>query len=125
MRPFDRLHPVVQHHVVNTLGWPDLRPLQEAAIEPILRGDDVLLLAPTAGGKTEAAVFPLLSRMEAEQWPGLSVLYVCPLKALLNNLQPRLASYAGWLGRSAPVWHGDTTAGTRKRQTAAAPVDCC
>ncbi|MGB8385609.1 MAG: helicase-related protein, partial [Dermatophilaceae bacterium] len=39
-----------------------------------------------------------------------------PLKALLNNLRPRLASYAGWLGRSAQVRHGDTTAGTRKRQ---------
>ena len=107
---------MLQHHVVNTLGWPALRPLQESAIEPILRGDDVLLLAPTAGGKTEAAVFPLLTRMESEQWPGLSVLYVCPLKALLNNLRPRLASYAGWLGRSAQVRHGDTTAGTRKRQ---------
>ena len=41
---------------------------------------------------------------------------MCPLKALLNNLRPRLASYAGWLGRSAQVRHGDTTAGTRKRQ---------
>ena len=53
---FDRLHPVVQHHVVNTLGWPALRALQEDSIAPILRGDDALLLAPTAGGKTEAAL---------------------------------------------------------------------
>ncbi len=39
------------------------------------------------------------------------MLYVCPLKALLNNLQPRLETYAGWLGRRAALWHGDTTAG--------------
>ena len=69
-RPFDRLHPVIQHHVVNTLGWPALRRLQESAIEPVLRGDDCLLIAPTAGGKTEAAMLPLLTRMENEQWRG-------------------------------------------------------
>ncbi|MDN5789365.1 MAG: DEAD/DEAH box helicase [Micrococcales bacterium] len=113
---FDLLHPVIQHHVVNTLGWHGLRPLQEQAIEPVLRGHDCLLIAPTAGGKTEAAMLALLTRMEQGQWPGLSVLYVCPLKALLNNLEPRLASYAGWLGREALVRHGDTTAGQRKRQ---------
>lgn len=116
VQQFDRLHPVIQHHVVNTLDWARLRPLQIAAIDPILRGQDVLLIAPTAGGKTEAAVLPLLTLMETEQWQGLSVLYICPLKALLNNLQPRLESYAGWLGRSALVRHGDTGAGARRRQ---------
>lgn len=45
--------PVLAHHVVNTLGWRSLRPLQEQAIEPVLAGEDALLLAPTAGGKTE------------------------------------------------------------------------
>src|SRR5688500_8146480 len=94
--PSAQLHAVVQHHVVNTLGWGSLRPLQRDAILPVLRGDDALLLAPTAGGKTEAAFFPLLSRMENEHWRGLSVLYVCPLRALLNNLEPRLAGYASW-----------------------------
>lgn len=43
------------------------------------------------------------------------MLYVCPLRALLNNLQPRLSGYAQWLGRAAEVRHGDTTAGQRKR----------
>ncbi len=110
-----QLHDAVQHHVVNTLGWTSLRPLQEHAIAPVLRGDDALLLAPTAGGKTEAALFPLLSRMETEHWRGLSVLYVCPLRALLNNLEPRLSSYASWTGRRVGLRHGDTTAGARKR----------
>src|SRR3954464_9273675 len=109
------LHDAVQHHVVNSLAWTSLRPLQEAAIGPVLRGDDALLLAPTAGGKTEAAFFPLLSRMENEHWRGLCVLYGCPPGALLNNLEPRLAGYASWTGRRVALRHGDTTAGARKR----------
>jgi ATP-dependent Lhr-like helicase len=113
---FYTLHPVVQHHIANTLGWGWLRPLQSESIGPVLGGSDCLLLAPTAGGKTEAALFPLLTRMAEEAWTGTSVLYVCPLRALLNNLEPRIASYAGWLGRTAAVRHGDTTAGARKRQ---------
>jgi ATP-dependent helicase Lhr and Lhr-like helicase len=111
----EQLHPVVAHHIVNTLGWPALRPLQNAAVAPIIAGDDALLLAPTAGGKTEAAIFPVLSAMAAQRWAGLSVLYVCPLRALLNNLEPRLAAYASWLGRRAALWHGDTRDATRRR----------
>ncbi len=111
----DRLHPALVHHLVNTLGWRELRPLQQEAIEPVLAGKDAVMLAPTAGGKTEAATFPLLSAMEQQNWQGLSVLYVCPLRALLNNLQPRLASYAAWLGRTAELWHGDVGAGPRGR----------
>ena len=118
---FDRLHPVVRYHVANTLGWPGLRPLQVHATEPVLRGDDCLLVAPTAGGKTEAAVLPLLSRMAHEEWSGVSVLYVCPLKALLNNLEPRLSRYASWVGRTASVRHGDTPAGARARQLSDRP----
>ncbi|MFI7394711.1 DEAD/DEAH box helicase [Streptomyces tendae] len=112
---FDLLDPVLGHHVVNTLGWHTLRPLQEQAVAPLLAGEDAVLLAPTAGGKTEAAVFPLLSRMNRRGWKGTSVLYVCPLKALLNNLYPRLETYAGWLGRSTGLWHGDITTARRRR----------
>ena len=94
---------------------PSLRALQEEAAGPVLDGTDALLLAPTAGGKTEAAVFPLLTAMETRRWSGLSVIYVCPLKALLNNLLPRLSAYAGWLGRRAAIWHGDVGAAARQR----------
>lgn len=83
---FDLLHSVVQHHIVNSLGWRELRPLRDQAIAPILAGEHVLALAPTAGGKTEAAVFPVLSQILTERRPGLATLYVCPLRALLNNL---------------------------------------
>ena len=111
----DRLHPVVVHHIVNSLGWQSLRELQDQAVGPVLDGADALLLAPTAGGKTEAAVFPLLTAMETQGWPDMSIIYVCPLKALLNNLLPRLETYAGWLGRRVAVWHGDVTASARQR----------
>lgn len=115
MSGFYSLHPVVQHHIVSTLGWPGLRPLQEASVDPLLSGSDAILLAPTAGGKTEAAVFPLLTRMVNEDWSGVSVLYVCPLKALLNNLENRLSMYAAWVGQTVAVWHGEVRAPKRKR----------
>ncbi|MGW0839095.1 DEAD/DEAH box helicase [Streptomyces sp. NPDC002787] len=117
----DRLDPVVLHHIVNTLGWPDLRPLQRAAITPLMDGQDAVLLAPTAGGKTEAACFPLLSAMAEQKWTGTSVLYLCPLKALLNNLVGRVDSYAQWLGRRAALWHGDTKESQRQRIRTEAP----
>jgi len=112
---FGGLHPVIRHHIVNTLGWNDLRPLQDDAVDPIRDGSDALLIAPTAGGKTEAAIFPLLTRMAEQGWTDVSVLYLCPLKALLNNLAPRLADYTGWLGRTAAVWHGDVDQAARRQ----------
>jgi ATP-dependent Lhr-like helicase len=113
--PADRLDPVILHHIVNSLGWPSLRPLQTAAIGPLLDGENAVLLAPTAGGKTEAAAFPLLTAMARHGWSGTSVLYLTPLRALLNNLQPRLHAYAQWLGRTAALWHGDTPEAERRR----------
>ncbi|MFF3733603.1 DEAD/DEAH box helicase [Streptomyces sp. NPDC002476] len=121
MSPLDALDPVLVHHIVNSLGWRGLRPLQEESIGPVMAGEDAILLAPTAGGKTEAASFPLLSRMTTDRWSGTSVLYVCPLKALLNNLLPRLEMYTGWIGRTAALWHGDVTTGRRKRILADRP----
>lgn len=122
MSSFDRLHPALQHHIVNSLGWPGLRPLQDATIEPILRGEHAILLAPTAGGKTEAACFPVFSRMLSEGWEGVSVLYLCPIKALLNNLLPRLEYYGHLLGRQVALWHGDVSA-SRKARIVADPPD--
>jgi ATP-dependent helicase Lhr and Lhr-like helicase len=115
MDAFELLHPGVQYHLANTLRWNGLRPTQAAAVAPILAGDDVLVLAPTAGGKTEAAMFPVLSRMATEDWQGVSVVYICPLRALLNNLQPRIDGYCRWLGRSAAVWHGDVGQSQRQK----------
>lgn len=118
---FSSLHPVLQHHIATTLRWPGLRPLQDAAVDPLVAGEDAVLLAPTAGGKTEAAFFPVLSRMSSEDFSGVSVLYLCPLKALLNNLEPRLSGYASWLGRRVGVWHGDVGQSARKKMLADPP----
>jgi ATP-dependent helicase Lhr and Lhr-like helicase len=115
------LAPALEYHVVNSLGWPDLRPLQRAAVAPVRSGGDALLLAPTAGGKTEAAVFPLISEMVEGDWSGLSVLYVTPLRALLNNLHPRLTGYAGWVGRRVGLWHGDVGPAARRAMIADPP----
>lgn len=115
MKAFDQLDPLVQHHIVNTLGWRELRPLQEESIQPITSGAHCLLLAPTAGGKTEAAIFPVLSRICSMNWTGLSVLYVCPLKALLNNLHHRLEHYCRMVGRRCELWHGDVGQSQRNR----------
>jgi len=120
---FDRLHPALQHHIVNSLGWSSLHPLQEQAIAPLLAGEHALLIAPTAGGKTEAAFFPLLSRMLTEDWRGLTLLYVCPLRALLNNLRVRLEHYGRLVGRRVGMWHGDVGQAERRR-IIEDPPDC-
>jgi ATP-dependent Lhr-like helicase len=118
---FERLHAALQYHIVNSMGWTGLRPTQADAVAPILEGQHCLILAPTAGGKTEAAIIPVLSHMATGEWPGASVLYVCPIKALLNNLESRLSRYAGFVGRTVQVWHGDIGQGTKARARRSAP----
>lgn len=121
MSSFHSLHPAVQHHVVNSLGWKDLRPFQEEAIPHILAGKHAIILAPTAGGKTEAVILPILSRMLSESWTGVSVLYLCPIKALINDLGIRLDRYLTLVGRRSEVWHGDVDQPRRKRMLAEPP----
>ena len=118
---FSRLNPSLRYHIVNTLGWPSLRPLQQEAIAPVLDGDHGLFLAPTAGGKTEAAIFPILTRITDEVWKPLSVLYLAPIRALLNNLLPRLEQYAGYTGHRVALWHGDVGQAERARIVAEPP----
>jgi ATP-dependent Lhr-like helicase len=104
---FDRLSGALQYQIVNTLGFSSLRPVQHLTIDAVLDGDDCVVLAPTAGGKSEAAFFPLLSRMNDEDWTPVSVVYLSPIRALLNNQETRLTTYAGLIGRRAFKWHGD------------------
>ncbi len=112
---FERLSGALQYQIVNTLGFRGLRPVQEHTIDAVLDGDDCVVLAPTAGGKTEAAFFPLLSRLETEDWRPVSVLYVSPIRALLNNQEDRVSRLAALIGRRATKWHGDVGDGERKR----------
>lgn len=120
---FESLHPAMQYHIVNSLGWRELRPFQEEVIPQVLAGKHLIVLAPTAGGKTEAAFFPVASRMLTEEWTGLSVLYICPIKALLNNLDVRLQGYCTLLGRRSALWHGDVKTSARKK-ILRDPPDC-
>ncbi|MGA3124606.1 MAG: DEAD/DEAH box helicase [Polyangiaceae bacterium] len=110
-----RLHPHVQHAIVNDLGWRSLRPVQELTIDAVLDGCNSVVLAPTAGGKTEAAIFPLLSRVLSENLKPVSILYVCPIRALLNNQEERLESYARMVGLDVFKWHGDVSDSRKQR----------
>lgn len=67
-----------------------LRPIQLAAIPEIVSGANVLLTAPTAGGKTEAVAAPICQRILDNRWPGLSALLITPTRALVNDLYARL-----------------------------------
>jgi ATP-dependent Lhr-like helicase len=117
----DRLHPTLRYVIASNLGWKQLRPVQEGAIPPILDGATTVVVAPTAGGKTEAAILPLLSRILDERWAPISVVYVAPLRALLNDLGHRIGDLANHLGLSVSVWHGDTSQGERRRIVATPP----
>ncbi|MBP3083663.1 DEAD/DEAH box helicase [Mycolicibacterium fortuitum] len=121
MSAFTGLDPAIEYHMVNSLGWTGLRPLQAASVDPVRAGSDCVLVAPTAGGKTEAAVFPLLSEMIEGKWSGTTILYVTPLRALLNNIHPRVSAYCSWLGRSAGLWHGDIGQSERRHMLAERP----
>ncbi|MBL8678388.1 MAG: DEAD/DEAH box helicase [Myxococcales bacterium] len=114
MDAFDRFSPALRYQIVNELRWTGLRPVQEASAHAILDGDNCVVLAPTAGGKTESALFPLLSAMDTEGWSGTSVLYVAPIRALLNNQDERIGRYARMIGRRAFTWHGDIKPAARK-----------
>ncbi len=115
MTPFERLSPALQYQIVNGLGYGELRPVQEASIADVIDGKNVVVLAPTAGGKTEAAFFPLLSAMDVDDWRPVSVVYLSPIRALLNNQEDRVAKLAGLVGRRAFKWHGDTAQSARRR----------
>ncbi|HEY5377147.1 MAG TPA: DEAD/DEAH box helicase [Polyangiaceae bacterium] len=110
-----RLHPHLQHAIVNDLGWRELRPVQSLTIDAVLDGANSVVLAPTAGGKTEAAIFPVLSQILTEQRKPVSVLYVCPIKALLNNQEERLRQYARMVGLDVFKWHGDVSASAKDK----------
>jgi ATP-dependent Lhr-like helicase len=115
MSAFDRLTPALQYQIVHTLGFQALREVQEQAIDAVLDGKNCVVLAPTAGGKTEAAFFPVLSAMDAADWRPISVIYLSPIRALLNNQEDRVARYAGVIGRRVFKWHGDVNQSARKK----------
>src|SRR5262245_52652737 len=82
---FYSLHPDVQRWVYDK-GWGTLKEIQERAIPVILSAkQDVILAAPTASGKTEAAFLPICSAIANDRHPSVETLYISPLKALIND----------------------------------------
>ena len=103
----DLLHTKVQA-IINRKGWTGLYPIQEEAIQVVLETDsDLIISAPTSAGKTEAGFLPVLSRIMDRQVNSFSVIYIAPLKALINDQFERLQGLLS--GSPVPVhrWHGD------------------
>lgn len=115
MSVFPRFSPRLQQAIVARLGWTSLRPVQEEAGEAIFDGKNAVVLAPTAGGKTEASMFPAISGLVEQPTEAVGVLYVAPIKALLNNQAERLGLYTEMVGLRRFVWHGDTSDSDRRR----------
>lgn len=115
---FARFAPRLQEAIVSRLGWSSLRPVQEKAGAVLLDGCNAVVLAPTAGGKTEASMFPTLSALIDDPPAGLGALYIAPIKALLNNQADRLGLYTEMVGLRRMVWHGDVGAHERKKYLA-------
>ena len=115
MSAFARFPPRLQEAIVSRLGWTSLRPVQDLAGEAILDGKNAVVLAPTAGGKTEASMFPALANLIENEPEGVGVIYVAPIKALLNNQEDRLGTYAEMVGLRRFVWHGDVPENERNK----------
>lgn len=96
---------------------------QDKTIPKILEGKNVLLISPTATGKTEAAVLPVLNMLiqMPERPPGIKILYVTPLRALNRDLLERLEWWCNNLDVKLAVRHGDTDVKERARQSRSPP----
>lgn len=115
MSSFARLHPQLRHAIVHDVGWRELRPVQELTADAVLDDCNAVVLAPTAGGKTEASMFPVLSRILAEELRPVAALYLCPIRALLNNQEERLQAYTRMVGLDVFKWHGDVSDARKQR----------
>ena len=101
-------------------GWSSLREIQCLAIEPILSAKtDVLISASTAAGKTEAFFLPAINAI-ADQDNGVGILYISPLKALINDQDRRLESLSDLLDMPVTPWHGDSSK-SRKNKLKSSP----
>lgn len=112
---FEMLHESVQKWIWRQ-GWRSLRDIQENSIPVVLRrNSDVIISASTAGGKTEAAFLPVLSHILEHPSKGYDVLYVSPLKALINDQYRRLLDMTAGTGVLVTPWHGDIDVSRKMR----------
>ncbi|GAB3879308.1 DEAD/DEAH box helicase [Hymenobacter segetis] len=111
---FDLLAEPIRRYVRDQ-RWESLRPIQAAAIQHILATDDNYILASrTASGKTEAAFLPILSKVDFRQ-PGVRVLYISPLIALINDQFHRIEQLCKYLDVKVTKWHGEASRAEKKK----------
>jgi len=118
---FDALAPQVRD-LLSESGITEPTPPQVQAWPLVARGEDVLIVAPTGSGKTEAALLPLLGRLMTDgHGEGISLLYITPMRALNRDMLKRLQAWCGRLGLTVDIRHGDTPQQQRSRQSAHPP----
>lgn len=97
--------------------WSTLRDIQERAIIPVLAADrDIIISAATAAGKTEAAFLPACSKLVQEPADSVGILYISPLKALINDQYRRLQGLCESLELPLTPWHGDVLQSAKNKQ---------
>lgn len=115
MGAFERLAPFIQDYIYRN-HWEELRDNQVAACEVIFDSDDNLLLSSgTASGKTEAAFLPVLTELYHHPSRSVGVLYISPLKALINDQFKRLDDLLQDSNIPVTKWHGDASITQKNR----------
>jgi ATP-dependent Lhr-like helicase len=95
--------------------FPDLTPVQKEAVSPVLAGENLVISAPLASGKTEAVLAPLIEDFIQKGFKDLSILYVVPTRALVNDLFLRLSEPLDYLDLHLERKTGDHSHISRKR----------
>ena len=111
---FEQLAPSIQRWIW-LRQWDELHGIQEQAIEPILQRRDVLISSPTASGKTEAAFLPICTDLADTASTSFGVIYISPLKALINDQFLRLEQLFECINAPVTPWHGDIGAHVKRR----------
>ena len=115
MDVFARYAPFIQDYIYRN-EWQNLRAVQTAAGDVLFNTDDNLLLsASTASGKTEAAFFPILTLLDENPSSSIGVLYIAPLKALINDQFKRLDGLCEEASIPVWKWHGDVSQDKKKK----------
>ena len=114
-RIFERFPDYIREYIYSH-AWESLRDVQIAAANCIFGTDNHLLLtSSTASGKTEAAFFPILSLLAEDPPSSVGVLYIAPLKSLINDQFERLEEVLDMTGVKVTHWHGDVAASHKRK----------